>query len=189
MGRSAPLGFDCISKFQAGRTASTLQVQNVWLHNQQPITIINSALSKSLSSAIYYLSAFLTSKCFQVEDLRLKTVPRIEILILGYFLSLSFFAAPLRVGNLYWASNFRAHILVSRKMLFTVFHFWAFQPSNLWPRILFISRLLCKNIKRKRTITPHNCEDIFQKCLDVTNALGRPKVQCDVPPEKVYAES
>ena len=89
MGRSAPLGFDCISKFQAGRTASTLQVQNVWLHNQQPITIINSALSKSLSSAIYYLSAFLTSKCFQVEDLRLKTVPRIEILILGCFLSLS----------------------------------------------------------------------------------------------------
>ena len=166
MGRSAPLGFDCISKFQAGRTASTLQVQNVWLHNQQPITIINSALSKSLSSAIYYLSAFLTSKCLQVED-RLKTVPRIEILILGCFLSLSFFAAPLRVGNLYWASNFRAHILVSRKMLFTVFHFWAFQPSNLWPRILFISRLLCKNIKRKRTITPHNCEDIFQKCHKV----------------------
>ena len=129
MGRSAPLGFDCISKFQAGRTASTLQVQNVWLHNQQPITIINSALSKSLSSAIYYLSAFLTSKCFQVEDLRLKTVPRIEILILGCFLSLSFFAAPLRVGNLYWASNFRAHILVSRKICFS--QFFIFGHFNL----------------------------------------------------------
>ena len=56
---------------------------------------------------------------------------------------------------------------LSQNMLFTVFHFWAFQPSNLWPRILFISRLLCKNIKRKRTITPHNCEDIFQKCHKV----------------------
>ena len=85
----------------------------------------------------------------------------------GMFSFTFFFAAPSRVGNLYWASNFRAHILVSRKMLFTVFHFWAFQPSNLWPRILFISRLLCKNIKRKRTITPHNCEDIFQKCHKV----------------------
>ena len=129
MGRSAPLGFDCISKFQAGRTASTLQVQNVWLHNQQPITIINSALSKSLSSAIYHLSAFLKSKFFQVEDLGLKTVPRIEILILGYFLSLSFFAAPLRVGNLYWASNFRAHILVSRKIC--SLQFFIFGSFNL----------------------------------------------------------
>ena len=110
IGRSAPLGFDCISKFQAGRTASTLQVQNVWLHNQQPITIINSALSKSLSSAIYYLSASGRSWA--------QNCPTHRNLNFGMFSFTFFFAAPSRVGNLYWASNFRAHILVSRKICF-----------------------------------------------------------------------
>ena len=129
MGRSAPLGFDCISKFQEGRTASTLQVQNVWLHNQQPITIINSALSKSLSSAIYYLSAFLTSKCFQVEDLRLKTVPRIEILILGCFLSLSSLQ-PLLVLEIF--IGLQTFVLVFWSLAkYAVYSFFIFGHFNL----------------------------------------------------------
>ena len=100
-----------------------------------------------------------------MEDLGLKTVPRIEILILGSFLSLSFFAAPLRVGILYWAPNFRALILVSRKMC--ILEFFIFGLSTVKPlatNTVYLTLTMQKHQEDDvMTIIPHSCEDMISE--------------------------
>ena len=100
-----------------------------------------------------------------MEDLGLITVPRIEILILGSFLSLSFFAAPLRVGILYWAPNFRALILVSRKMC--ILEFFIFGLSTVKPlatNTVYLTLTMQKHQEDDvMTIIPHSCEDMISE--------------------------